>query len=309
MSKKNVTTIKGEELPISKTKKFPNGYYKIGDINVENSGDCYKINDKFYRFETQQVIFNHSTKQHQLITNDVVFGLLDNNVFGYFNKNEINKIPIILENKNRSFAINEKVLKNNLNYREEISTGNYLHISLLNAKDFNVILPPKTEYKTSLPYDSKGITKKHLDIYNHLYDSKINKYSNSLGVFLKDLTFGLEFETTAGFIPERITKKLGLIPLRDGSISGLEYVTVPFSGPKGIQTIVDVCKELENRTEFNNSCALHLHIGGIPRTPEFILAFLKLSSWLQDDIFSLFPLYKKYNMGIKNKNYSFISFV
>ena len=72
MSKKNITTIKGEELPISQTKKFPNGYYKIGDINVENSGDCYKINDKFYRFETGQIIFNHSTKKYQLITNDVI---------------------------------------------------------------------------------------------------------------------------------------------------------------------------------------------------------------------------------------------
>lgn len=304
MSKKNITTIKGEELPISQAKKFPNGYYKIGDINVENSGDCYKINDKFYRFETGQIIFNHSTKQYQLITNDVISGLIDNNQIGYFNRNEENKLPIVLENGNKSFVISEEVLKKNLNYREQLSTGDFVHISLLKARDFNKILQPKNDYKTSLPYDSNGITKKHSDIYNYLYDSNINIYSHQLGKFLDKLTFGLEFETTAGYIPERITKKLGLIPLRDGSIPGLEYVTVPLSGPKGVQTVVDICKELEKRTVFNNSCALHLHIGGVPRTPEFILAFLKLSSWIQNDIFSLFPLYKKYNMGIKNKNYS-----
>jgi hypothetical protein len=304
MSKKNITTIKGEELPISKAKKFPNGYYKIGDINVENSGDCYKINDKFYRFETGQIGFNHSIKQYQLLTNDLILGLVEDNKLAYFSRNEENKLPIILENGTKTFVINEKVLNSNLNYRERLSTGEFVHISRLNAKDFNKILPPKNDYKTSLPYDSNGITQKYSDIYNYLYDSDINTYSYGLGKFLNKLTFGLEFETTAGFIPERITKKLGLIPLRDGSIPGLEYVTVPLSGPKGVQTIVDICKELEKRTEFNNSCALHLHIGGIPRTPEFILAFLKLSSWLQNDIFTLFPLYKKYNMGIKNKNYS-----
>jgi hypothetical protein len=304
MSKKNITTIKGEELPISKAKKFPNGYYKIGDINVENSGDCYKINDKFYRFETGQIGFNHSTKQYQLLTNDLILGLVEDNKLAYFSRSEENKLPIVLENGTKTFVINEKVLNSNLNYRERLSTGEFVHISRLNAKDFNKILPPKNDYKTSLPYDSNGITQKYSDIYNHLYDSDINTYSYGLGKFLNKLTFGLEFETTAGFIPERITKKLGLIPLRDGSIPGLEYVTVPLSGPKGVQTVVDICKELEKRTEFNNSCALHLHIGGIPRTPEFILAFLKLSSWMQNDIFTLFPLYKKYNMGIKNKNYS-----
>ena len=304
MSKKNITTIKGEELPISQAKKFPNGYYKIGDINIENSGDCYKINDKFYRFETGQIIFNNSKKQYQLLTNDVILGLIEDNKFGYFNRSEENKIPIILQDGNKSFVINEEILNQNLNYREQLSTGNFVHISQLNAKDFVKITAPKNEYKTSLPYDSNGITKKHSDIYNYLYDSNINGYCYHLGKFLGDLTFGLEFETTKGYIPERITKKLGLIPLRDGSISGLEYVTVPFNGEKGVQTVVDICKELEKRTMFDNSCALHLHIGGVPRTPEFILAFLKLSSWLQNDIFSLFPLYKKYNMGIKNKNYS-----
>jgi hypothetical protein len=301
---KIVTTIKGEELPISKTKKFPNGYYKIGDENVENSGDCYKINDKFYRFETGQLVFNNSIQKYQLSSNDVIYGLIDNSKFGYFNRTEPEKIPLVLENGNKSFAINEEVLKSNLEFREELSTGNFVHISKLSANKFNKILPPKNEYKTSLPYDSKGITGRHSDLYERFYDSKINNNCNTVAEIIDGLSFGLEFETIAGFIPERITKKLGLIPLRDGSISGLEYVTVPFSGNKGVQAIVDVCKVLKERTEFNNSCSFHLHIGNVPRTPEFILAFLKVSSFVQNDIYSMFPLYKQYNMGIKNKNYS-----
>lgn len=301
---KTVQTIKGEELPISKVKKFPNGYYKVGDENVENSGDCYKINDKFYRFETGQLVFNNSTNKYQLSSNDVVYGLVDNNKFGYFNRTEPDKIPLILENGEKSFSINEEILKSNLNFREEMSTGNFVHISRLSAKQFTKIVPPRNEYKTSLPYDSKGITAKHSDLFERFYDSKVNRNCDSVAEIIKGLSFGLEFETIAGFIPERITKKLGLIPLRDGSISGLEYVTVPFTGRKGVQAIVDICKALNERTEFNNSCSFHLHIGNIPRTPEFILAFLKVSSFVQNDIYSMFPLYKQYNMGIKNKNYS-----
>jgi hypothetical protein len=49
---------------------------------------------------------------------------------------------------------------------------------------------------------------------------------------------------------------------------------------------------------------MHLHIGNIPRTPEFITAFFKLTLALQDEIFSMFNLYKKYNFKYKNKNYS-----
>lgn len=304
MSKKNVITIKNEELNISKVKKFASGYYKIGDIKIEESGDCYKIDNKFYRFETGQIIFNNSIKEYVLMSSSIIYGLIENNKLGYFNSDEKNKILIVLESGTKTFAINEEVLKNNLNYREQLSTGDFVHISLISSKEFNKILKPKNEYKTSLPYDSRGITDNHSDIYNYLYNSNLNNNCNKLGEYLNDLTFGLEFETTSGFVPERITKKLGLIPLRDGSISGIEYVTVPLKEGKGVQTIVDVCKELNKRTIFDNSCALHLHIGGIPRTPEFILAFLKINSWLQNDIFSLFPLYKKYNMGIKNKNYS-----
>src|SRR5690606_13696406 len=48
----------------------------------------------------------------------------------------------------------------------------------------------------------------------------------------------------------------------------------------------------------------HLHIGNIPRTEEFILALFKTLCFVQDEIFSLFPLYKKYNFGYKRKHYT-----
>lgn len=303
MSKKIVTTINNEQLPISKCRCYNKKYYKIGDINVENSGDCYKIDDKFYRVETGQIVYNYTDKKYCLKNNSLIYGLIQNDKFGWFN-NTKTKIKFYDHNNLIQYALNEEILKNNLNYREHLSSGDYYHISCFPAKHFNVIKIPNKEYKFSLPYDSKGITNKYLEIYNNLYDSKVSASINDLSNIIEDLTFGLEFETTAGFVPERITNKLGLIPLRDGSISGIEYVTVPLSGAKGLQTIVDITKELDKRTKFDYKCSLHLHLGNVPRTPEFILAFFKTTLFIQNELFTLFPLYKKYNLGIKNKNYS-----
>ncbi len=304
MSKKLVKTINGEELPISLCRKYDKLYYKLGNSNIENSGDCYQIDNKYYRFETGQIVYNHEIKQYCLKTPSLKFGLIDDkNNYGWFSPSSKN-IPLINERNTKIFAISEEVLINNLNYRERLSTGDYVHISLIPALNFNKIITPSKDYKYSLPYDSKGITDKYLNTYNALYDSKISNSILDFSKIVENLSFGLEFETIAGYIPPRITNKLGLIPLRDGSIEGIEYVTVPFSGPKGLQTIVDIAEELNKRTKYDYKCALHLHIGNIPRTKEFILAFFKLSLFLQDDIFALFPIYKKYNMGIKNKNYS-----
>jgi len=61
---------------------------------------------------------------------------------------------------------------------------------------------------------------------------------------------------------------------------------------------------LKYRTEYDKSCSFHLHLGNVPRTPEFITAFTKLTLGVQDEIFSMFNLYKKYNFKYKNKNYS-----
>ena len=92
--------------------------------------------------------------------------------------------------------------------------------------------------------------------------------------------------------------------MRDGSISGVEYVTIPLSGKKGLQAIVNSCNLLKQRTSYDDSCALHLHIGGIPRTMEFILALYRTLIHIQDDVYSMFPLYKKYNFGVKQNDYT-----
>jgi len=303
MTEKTVITVNNETVPFSQARLFEGKYYKIGDINTENSGDCYFINGKFFRVEKGSIVFDHTSKQYVIKNANITQGLIENNQLGYFYKTS-NSVDVVDSQGGTICAINEDVLLQNKAYREELSTGKYFHISQKSTRQFLDIRKPSNEYKTSLPYDSKGLLSGHIQKYDELFDSKILHNQTELGNALKDYTFGLEFETTKGFIPSRITDKLGLIPLRDGSISGIEYVTIPLHGAKGVQTLYETAKVLKTRTVYDNTCALHLHIGNIPRTKEFILAFFKLTAYIQDDIFQMFPLYKKYNFKIKNKNYS-----
>ena len=307
-AEKKVITIKGEELPISQCRKFNKLYYKLGDINIQNSGDCYLINGKCYREETGLIVYNYSIKEYVILNDNLLKGVVDvadgNLIIGYFNNNT--KYSKITDKNGKShWLYNVEIFNNNKEYRECLSTGNFYHISTLQSWKFNKIEFPNKNYKYSLPYDSKGIIGNNLKNYNENYNPEISQNIKNYAPLLENLSFGLEFETTKGHIPDRVLNQYGLIPLRDGSISGIEYVTVPMEGEKGLQCTADILKELKKRTSYSDeTCSLHLHLGNIPRTKEFILAFFKVGMKIQDEMFQMFPLYKKYNYHIKNKNYS-----
>lgn len=309
-----ITTISGLKEPISNCRKIKNEYYKIGDINILNSGDCYFIDGKYRRENTGYIIYDYAVSQYvlknqvELITEKGIVDFKDEQpIFGAFSgdiKNIKNYISVIIDDKSY-ICMNENLLQNNIYYSEDLTSGRYYKRQSLPSRRFIEPAPCDQGFKQSLEYDSRNIISKYSKIYDELYQPNytktVDKWSN---ILVKDLTFGLEFETVNGFIPDRIGKKLGLIPLRDGSINGLEYVTIPLSGKKGVQTILDSLKELKKRTRFDRDCSLHLHIGNIPRTEEFFVALYKVLFIIQDQFFELFPLYKKYNFGVKKKHYT-----
>lgn len=89
-------------------------------------------------------------------------------------------------------------------------------------------------------------------------------------------TFGLEFETSMGYIPQEKCFRDGLIPLRDGSISGIEYSTVVLEGNRGLNLLKQELDTLKEHTKFNKECALHIHMGGFPVDPISIYALYSL---------------------------------
>ena len=109
-----------------------------------------------------------------------------------------------------------------------------------------------------------------------------------LSGFLK-YTFGLEFETSCGIIPEDVCFRDGLIPLRDGSISGNEYSTVVLKGNKGLNLLKQQLDTLKKYTNFDKECSLHIHMGNFPLEPERIYSLYSICFLLQKEFSEICP--------------------
>lgn len=115
---------------------------------------------------------------------------------------------------------------------------------------------------------------------------KIDFYE--LSKYLK-YTFGLEFETSGGYIPEHLCFRDGLIPLRDGSINGLEYSTVVLSGNEGINLLRQQVETLNEYTIFNKECSLHIHLGGFPMVPDVVYNLYRVCKKLECELSTILP--------------------
>lgn len=309
-----ITTIDNRIVDKSLCRKMGQHYYLKGDVNIENSGECYYIDDKYYKYNTGYIFFDHTVKQYVKkgsVEHNIVEGIVDVKEdgtlsYGYFSINLKKKDYVQLHNNIGTFVcLNENMIKACKYYKENLQDGDYYLRKNLDSCKFVKPSVCDRNYKQSLPYDSRNIIsnikESYLDNYIPDYHYVLKDLKSDL---TKGLTFGVEYETIVGMLPNRFVNKLGLIPLRDGSIDGLEYVTVPLKGHIGLQTILDINKELKKRTSYDNSCSLHLHIGNIPRTEEFFLALFKVLFLVQDEVYSMFPHYKKENYDIKRKHYT-----
>lgn len=304
---KFVTTIQNKKLPISKTRSFNKKYYEVGDNLVENSGDCYLMEDgKYYRVETGHIVYNVSKKRYVFASSlNLAKGIINSDLEeGYFDYDFENNVEIILKDNKSCLGISKDIIENNLEFRECINTGAYFHISQKKALELLQKKTPPPEVKNRLDYNSKNLLNSSIKEFEKHFKFKKNNFNVALGNAVEPFTFGLEFETVKGNIPMPICKRLGLIPLRDGSISGLEYATIPYSGIKGIEALKESINVLKKYTEYDKDCSIHIHIGNVPRTESFITAFFKTTLIIQDQLYELFPLYKKENYGYKKKNYT-----
>lgn len=306
-----ITTCNGKKVEKRKCKFIKGKYYLTGDPKIKDSGECYLVDGKYNRFDNKLIEYDYEIKKYVTIhKTQLKFGVVDvdgsgKKVEGYFSPNLTENVLLgNLEDGEKIHCISEVIAKN-LTYRECFSDGVFYQRDLKNANFFKRIVPPPVN-KRDLPYDSRfsnSITQTQFEnFYKPVYD---NTNLNILGDFLdkQGITFGLEFETSTGFVPNRICYKYGLLALRDGSIQGLEYVTVPYSGKKGLYALRNVCLELMKRTKFDQNCALHLHLGGLNRDEESILSSYILGYLLQDEFFIMQPAYKRGGLGVQNKDF------
>jgi hypothetical protein len=304
-----VTTISGKKCNITDCKLIDDVYYKIGDVTIENSGDCYYMEEtsKYVRITSELIIYDHTVKSYVYINNKSfqkgVVGIEKDGslIIGNFTYKRLYLLPQLNDEKlGKLYCLNDLIFKNQNFYKEDLKDGIYYHKK--DKKAYNFVKKAICTYddKKNLSYSvDSDLIKTNTISHKEGFDYPLDRIVSELGGFINNYSFGLEFETINGFIPNRLCRKLGLIPLRDGSISGLEYVTIPLEGKLGLQTVLESVRELKKRTDYDNDCSLHLHIGNIPRTEKYFLSIYKLLFLLQDELYNMFPIYKKDNRGLK----------
>jgi hypothetical protein len=304
---KLVTTVNGEKIERSLCRYIAGDFYKIGDPEIKDSGECYLVNGRYYRVNTGYIVYDESQKKYVIASEGVVEGIVGMNQDGSFEYGSFTYNPIyhprVIVGGAIKVAASHDIFKANRLYRFHVPSNAYVHINKEEARSFSSYAYVDHDEKYGLPYNCDGL----IDSFSSQFEKSeiiISKEAEEAAKTLKGLTFGWEFETVQGRVPKELCKPLGLITLRDGSISGLEYATIPYGEAKGVEATSLVCDALDKHTSYDDNCSLHLHIGGMPRTKKYLLALFKTLCIIQDDVFDLFPIYKKYNYGVKRKNYT-----
>lgn len=315
-----VKTFTGKKEKRSSCKRIRGEYYLVGNPSIKNSGECYLIESQYHRFNNGLIEYDYSVGNYVLIhKNHLKNGVVDidennNPVMGYYSPNLVTNVSLRESDnlsKSKDISCLNEELAAKLGYKERLADGIFYSLDLKKSAKFFNEISNKLINKNNLPYDSLysfGIVK---EVYDQTFKPEYNnKELNKLGDWLEDngITFGVEFETSNGYIAQRLCYKYGVLALRDGSIDGLEYVTVPLSGKKGLYALRGICEKLKERTKYNIKCALHIHIGGLKREEVNLVAAHNLGGILQSSLYDLQPHYKKGGTGHHNnergKDYS-----
>lgn len=295
-----VTTVSGKKEYRKNCKLSVGNYYAI---NV----DIFNIDGKWYKIDSPELLLDHETGKRFLANgkNLMVAGIVGYNkvkgfIKGYFTSNPYTNI-IVNDGLRNIPCISADVL-NGSPYTEDKGLG----IWTSTKKDKEIINRINNQGKgyNIEDNDYEGLIK--------LYDNKpykMNLAHSKIGNLLKDTTFGIELEASAGNLPKFLLNRTGTAICKDGSLIDVngnyppEYVTVPLKGGKGVNNIVELCEYLKPRNEMDIKCSFHLHLGGFNTSRLFLVALHSLSYKLQGEIFKMFPVYKLQPEGIKQKNY------
>lgn len=221
-----------------------------------------------------QVVVEH-------LPNQIIFGFVSRDT-------EIEDISFFVNGSFTKFPAVKHKLKDILVY----SNNRGMYISAIDVPEEIIVKEMYTKGAGRFPYkfDKRYEACENFNIF--LGKQRIINPDKSylLSEFIK-YSFGLEFETSQGYIPEDICFRDGLIPLRDGSIAGVEYSTVVLSGNNGIALLEQQLNTLKKYTDFNKECSLHIHFGGFPLNKEKLFNLYILCKHMENELSRLVPTY------------------
>lgn len=293
--KEMVETINGKKVKKSLCRKIGDKYYLIGDITIKDSGDCYLIDEKYVRSNSGFIEYDHIKGQYIRKTQaDLIYGIVEvdgtDYIMGWFS-HDPTRVFNVIRNNNTVPCICDEVTKF-LVYSTQYNA--YVDPREMRV-DRNIANQPKGVYSSfganiySVDEESINLARKH---YIDCKEAEISPFIL--------YTVGLEYETSSGQLPEHLCYRYGLIPLKDGSIQGYEYVTTPLS-PGELDIINKQCEVLSQYCNTNMYCSLHNHMGGYPIDKMKVLALYELCRRVQDEIFAILPPFKRDVRFIANK--------
>ena len=302
----NVTTVSGKVIPRNQCRFIQKEYH---EINV----DCFLMPDnRWYRLNNGKIAFDHENGGYVIIegtalTEGIVGVKSDGEfIYGLFSANPIKNIVV-----NGIPCISEEILSG-MKLEESILTGQFHSAGTMSSSASKKGI--KSRYSFDLDYSAGPKIKLFSDAYNSVPENTSDAGMNiKFAKFAKELngkTFGFEFETSNGMIPERHLFRNGLIPLRDGSlkhdgIEPFEYATIPLKGVSGVASLVKTAALMQKYTDISKQCSLHLHVGSYAPSKEFVVAQHRVMLRIQDELYSMFPSNYKYTSenGFKQKDY------
>jgi len=274
---------------------------KIGDDFYEKGVDCVNIDGRWFRKSNPKIYFNTVLDKYMKITENTFNGVCGYNASD--NTYTIGRFEIEFENqykiktKRGEYVCATKEIFDSIPKIWHKSSGIFMDLAVAAYNNINVHNDfPGNNY--IYDFDRMYNSDKLIPIFSKVDNSKytkdllgdINKSKKTFDV-LNEYSFGLEFETSSGILPIHTCKQLGLIPLRDGSIRGHEYTTIPMVGESGVNLLMNQMEALKNECTIDKECSLHVHFGGFSLIEENVLRLYNLLYYLQDEIGSLFHTY------------------
>lgn len=258
------------------------------------------ILQNFIKNYTAMITINELTKEREYFF-DLCRGIVyaDENYieFGYFERDE--SLPKTMYNDNwfpdlrnqeniiEVFSVNEGKTLKFTHYHPNIEAHK------------NIFGCGKFPYSIEREYGAE----KHLEEFQdsvELLNPEKQPYSDEL-----KYSFGIEFETAVGYLPEEDCFKLGLIPLRDGSISAVEYSTIPMQGNTGLSLLKRQLETLKKHTYTNKECSVHMHLGGYPVNARAIYILHTVWLMLQNKMLFYIPAYSYETDAFKKNGKSY----
>lgn len=298
--------------PIKENKK----YRRIQGELYEENRSVFLIDGKWRRIIAPGIYISMYNKVSKISDDvsliDCLIGRDKNNnlIFAKMDNRCYNKIMVLVNNNgifDYYYAWPDLCLENmDLKFN---NTRNFYYESSI-PKVVLDELSRSFKYASPFIYNSYNLIDLYKKVKENVFkDDKKVIINPMIEEYLKDVTFGIEFETSKiRFIPNNILMKYGVIPLRDGSVKGYEFTTIPLTGSEGIQDLFYICEALKENCTYDKSCSVHIHmsIKGMPEKDiKFIKRILNLGFQIQNEIYEIVPEYKYCNYNHeKEKDYT-----